>query len=345
MENENNVSLEIEELSKEDRVKKQNRLRQKKYYEANKDKVKALRKEKYESKPDGEQSNSKYSNDLLKQRLTDMELNPNTKRKYLYDLNRLLELCSQEPLLPLIRDGNAIISKVSESTFAVNTKRGIIQIALFMITKFELNVNKKARDMLTKYFELLKEINTKEHDEKQETETVLSWAEYLNRIKTEYGESSKMYLIARLYNEITLRDDYILKILLKSPKGDVGENYLVLNKNNYTMIISKYKTESKYGVIKVKLTKGLTYLIGEYMKNNNLKENDYLFGDHELTAYVVRMNKKINVNGGISYYRKMTVSELLNNKQNVSDEERISLAKKMAHSPYIQLKYLRKMED
>ena len=55
------------------------------------------------------------------------------------------------------------------------------------------------------------------------------------------------------------------------------------------------------------------------------------------------MNNKIGLQGEISLYRKMSVSELLNN--NPSPEERVELAGKMKHSPIVQTRYLRKINS
>ena len=108
------------------------------------------------------------------------------------------------------------------------------------------------------------------------------------------------------------------------------------------LIINTYKTQTAYGQIKIKLSKALSNLIKKYIIENKLNINDYLFGDQKLSDYVRYNNSKINVEGGISNFRKMKISEELS--KNISDEEKIILAEKMKHSPLVQLNYIRNLK-
>jgi hypothetical protein len=150
-----------------------------------------------------------------------------------------------------------------------------------------------------------------------------------------------MFVLSSLYDEATLRDDFALKIVERTPK-DTSENYIVDLKTGMTLIINTYKTQEAYGQIKVKLSKKLSKRIKAYMLKNNLQSGDYLFGDNKMSDYVRYHNSKIGVEGGISNYRKMKISEELS--KNLTDEERIELAQKMKHSPMVQLSYVRKLK-
>ncbi len=325
-----------------DKIREQNRLRAKRFYEANKDKIKQTRKEKHAEKKANPPAELKVSisNDELLERLAAIDMNPNTKKKYLADFKRLMTAINNEPLINHMRQGQSLIDAINTSAFSTNTKKGLVQCVLYMITKLELNINKKAHDMLINHFELLKQIGSEEHKEKSESETVLTWKAYMDKIRAEFGADSKMYLIASLYNFLCIRDDYQLKIVQRKPK-DTSDNYLVLSKD-FQAVINQYKTQNKYGQISEKLSKGLTRMISAYMAKHNLKVGDYLFDD-ELSSYVIRSNKKIGVEGGISYFRKMSTSELLNNPD-VTAEEKIELANQLKHSVFVQSKYLRKLE-
>lgn len=330
--------------SNADKIREQNRLRAKRFYEANKDRIKQTRKEKHAEKKDMPVAELKVSisNDELYERLIAIEMTPATKKKYLADFKRLVETLKNEPIINHIRQGQSLIDAINTSIYSTNTKKGLIQCVLYLITKLELTVNKKAHDLLTSYFELLKQIGLEEHKEKTETETVLTWKSYMDKIRSEFGADSKMYLIASLYQYLTIRDDYQLAVVYRLPK-DTSKNYLVLNKNNYKVVINQYKTAGKYGQISEKLSAGLTRMIEAYIKKHDVQINDYLFGNEELSAYVIRCNKKIGVDGGISYFRKMSTSELLNNPD-VTPEEKIELANQLKHSVFVQSKYLRKVE-
>lgn len=329
------------------------RARAKKYYDANKDKINQQRRDSYLAKlnkPDvqiinpveddeGDEtplSNTNSSNDILLQRLDALELNPNTLKKYKYDLKKVFTLINNEPLIPHLRNGQSLVTLIKNCELSTNTKRGLIQICLFIITKYGLTINKKAVKIMTDYFTELKLQNDEAVSKKTTTEEVISWKEYLDKVKEHFGEKSKMWAIVKLYNEITLRDDFVLKIVAKKPKT-TNENYLVLNKNNYTLIVNNYKTKDKYGVINQKLTKGLTGILREYIASNELKEGDYLFGNKELSAYIIRENQKIGLKIGISAMRHMTVSESMS----LPLSSRIALASKMRHNVITQMDYVR----
>jgi hypothetical protein len=282
-------------------------------------------------------------NDILIDKLDKLDLNPNTKKKYIADLKRLITLNNNMELIPAIR--NMSILKLIKETeqYANNTKLGLVQIILFMITNFNLVVNKKAVAETKKYFELLKSNIQQEHKAivNEETNTIMSFTCYIDKVKTTFGEDSKMYVLTKLYDEATLRDDFVLKIVDKTPK-DTNENYIVNLKSNMVLIINTYKTIQAYGQIKLKLTKALSTLIKKYIEKNNLKVGDYLFGENKLSDFVRYNNSKIGADGGISNFRKMKISEELS--KGISEEERITLAEKMKHSPLVQLSYVRKLK-
>lgn len=373
---------------RDEKVRKQDALRQEKYYELHKEEINKRRRERHAEKmkakqtenviipkivlddkiqaipkqndkqdikivkttkpkliieEDDETPKNKSKNDMLIEKLDKLELNPQTKKKYLGDLRRVIGLINNEDLITQIRNMN-VLKVIKETTqYANNTKQGLVQILLFIITQFNLSINKKALTETKKYFELLKSNIRTEHTAKANdyNNSVMSFTCYIDKIKSTFGEKSKMYVLTKLYDEATLRDDFVLKIVDKTPR-DTNENYIVNLKSNMILIINSYKTQTAYGQIKLKLTKGLSNLIKEYMTLNNLKTGDYLFGENKLSDFVRYNNSKIGVEGGISNFRKMKISEELS--KNISEEERITLAEKMKHSPLVQLTYIRKLK-
>ena len=75
------------------------------------------------------------------------------------------------------------------------------------------------------------------------------------------------------------------------------------------------------------------------MSKEKLGNNDYLFGNKNLSNFVSNINKKIGIKGGINEYRKMSVTDLINSKPTA--QQRQKLAETMKHAPLTQLKYLR----
>ena len=347
-----------------EKIKESCRLRSKKHYELKKTEINEIRRNRYllkqqekppkaepqaeepveENELDDDITSKKgiSKNDILKHKLSELQINPNTKKKYLQDLTRLLIAVNNEDLIKNMKKAPDLINKIKVTDYANNTKLGMVQICLYLITNFNIVVNKNSIKLLTQYYNERRAEANDTVANKTQTEEVPTWREYIDKVRAEFGETSKMFLIANLYKELTLRDDFTLKLLNKKPKTE-DENYIILNKNNYTIIINQYKTQNKYGVINVKLTKGLTGLINRYIDEQHLKEGDYLLGDKELSGYILYNNAKIGIKGGVSLFRHITVSEELSNPK-ITAEQRVKLADKMRHSLFIQRDYLRQMK-
>ena len=279
------------------------------------------------------------NNSILKQRLNEIDMTEHTKTKYLSDIDRLFTTINDNDLQNELKNGVAIVKQIKDSNYAGNTKAGMIQMVLYLINKFNLPVEANELLILQTYFKEVKVSVEAGIEIKKLTETVMTWKDYMNLVVNEFGLNSKMFVISSLYREVTMRDDFQLKLVTRKPKT-TNENYLVLNKNNYKLIINNYKTDQTYGQISIKLSRGLTKTIELYIQTNNLKNNDYLFGDSQQSGFIRYSNTKIGVDGGISMYRHMTCSELVANPKTTA-ADKVRIAKRMAHSVYLQGTYCR----
>lgn len=330
------------------KIREQNRLRAQKHYAKHRDEIKekrkvsnALKKQNPVAIVEEPATDMHVENTDLLDKLNGLELNPNTAKKYKYDLKKVFELIGNANLIDYIREGKTLVQLIRDKDCPINTKRGLVQICLFLVTKFNIKVNKKALDLLTNFFDELKLISAEETEKKQ-NEEVPDWAEYLEKIKSKFGENSKMFLLATLYHEVTLRDDFgALKIVNKTPKETTG-NYLIINKTFHSLLINEHKTFNKYGAIKQKLSKNLSAMISNYIANNNLTVGDYLFGNGgDLSDYIIYNNKIVGIDGGISLLRKMKVSQILSNPDTTA-KDKLDLAKQMKHKITTQKQYKRK---
>jgi hypothetical protein len=220
-------------------------------------------------------------------------------------------------------------------------------MVLYIIDNLKLPIEEVIKGYYVNQFEIMK-LNCIDENMVTQDTIIISFTDYLKKIKERFGEESKEYLISLLYNEATLRDDFTLKIVssIKDTKNN-DENFIILpsKEENLTLIINHYKTREQYGVIKIRLSIGLSRMIRKYIQVENLSMNDYLFGNKNLSTFVQKMNKEIDVNGGINLYRKMKISEMYKKYDgNPSAEERINLSNLMVHSPILQTRYLRKIE-
>jgi hypothetical protein len=192
-------------------------------------------------------------------------------------------------------------------------------------------------------FKTLKLDSADDNTDKYESSKVLGFKEYLVKIKDHFGADSKQFVMASMYDEVTVRDDFHLKLVssLKDANADLSEQYLIVPKTGaLTVIINQYKTAKKNGQIKEILSAELSTLVRQYITDTELVFSDYLFGNAKSnSAFVGKMNKEIGVTGSISAFRHMKAS-----KEGLTNAERVVLADKMKHSPATNKTYARKIK-
>ena len=120
-------------------------------------------------------------------------------------------------------------------------------------------------------FEIYK-IKTRTQAEGRKTSddfAVLPFSEYKQKILNEFGVDSKQYLIVSMYDQITCRDDFNLRIVQSNDQvlPDLNKYIIVPDSQaDVTIIIQNYKTDSIYGIIEKKFTNELSALIRAYIK-------------------------------------------------------------------------------
>lgn len=355
--------------------KEQNRLRQAKFYEKNKQTINEKRKQIYREciakmvdagipkedlkvpdKPVFTHENKKIVdlskaktltyNEIVKH-LDLLDLKEGTLSNYKQNIKRFVEISGCDDVLKCFKRHSVIISDIKSSKkqngepYSNNTLKGVYQMILFLIDRFNLKINKKP---YLREFDYAKQQSIDDNNNKAETKPIMKFSDYLVRVKETFGEKSKMYVVSKLYDDVTLRDDFQLLMVGKiSDAKDESKNYIVMYPSKpLKLIINTYKTQSLYGVIKENISKNVSKIIRDYAKENKLKSGDYLFGKEKLTGFITTNNKKMGLSGGVSEYRHMKISEELD-RPSITLQERLDLSEKMRHSPITQLKYIRKV--
>jgi len=355
----------------------QNRIRQQRFHQNHKEEINKKRREIYangkaklkaqQQQEDGEEEeydqyeepleNEIYQTDFTNAKsasyedivnaLNTIEVNAGSREKYKQDIKRLLVLTKCDNFIKCLKDYKKIINIINNSikrngeAYSVNTKKGLYQMIVWIIDNLHIPIPKSIKKHYNEQFEIYKISSNDETIEKQDTAEIPTFSDYLQKIKDKYGVNSKIYVLSKLYEEVTMRDDFmlIIKPTIKDADDDDSNYIVVPKKENLTLIVNQYKTSNKYGQIKVKLSLPLSKIIRKYIEREKLTNDEYLFGDKNLSSFVSKMNKTIGVKGGISVYRQMSVSDLLNTKP--TPQARQKLSAQMAHAPLTQLKYLR----
>ena len=272
-----------------------------------------------------------------------------TLKKYSEDAKRLFSILDCTNLMTSMKKPKETIAAIENATqkngkpYSVNTKKSLFQLILILLDHYKSTMSKKIKEAYVQHFEIYK-IKSLEHGKTiTNTAPTHTFQQYLNKVKNHFGILHPMFVLAMLYNEVTARDDFALQIVASIKETtDKSMNYIVVGKTGpLKVVINHYKTDKKNGSYAVTLSAELSKLIRQYMKHFNLTYGAYLFGNKKLSGFVSHNNRLMDINAGIDYYRHMKISDLLN-KENVTAEERVKLAKEMKHSPAVQLLYLRK---
>jgi hypothetical protein len=228
-------------------------------------------------------------------------------------------------------------------TYSTNSKRAFYQTILKLKDIIPLKLTDKATK---EYISMFEEHGTASHLDTQnkiENDVIMTFNDYLTKVKDHYGEISKEYLISSLYHLSGFRDDLILKIVDEPTQTDKTMNYIIIpqNKNKNLFIeLNSYKTGDKYGYQIIKINKQLSGQIRKYMNESQLNYNDFLFGNKSLSSFIKKFNNKMSLNITINKLRQMRVSDILNNKPTI--KERVKLSHEMNHKPTTSEKYQRK---
>jgi hypothetical protein len=338
-----------------------NRERQRKYYEANKDKILGKKKTQREAtctqcKTVAEPELPQNTNIIQKFKTKLEQIGENTGDSiptFLRNLSSFIKFTSCDDLSKCLKKPKNVLNLLDNARmgkngtgnlYAVNSKKSYIDSVLKAIDTLGIKVDKKP---YTEYKARLGIMSSDEHAVKKATEKVEDINTYLTNVETKFGKSSKEYVLSRLYDEAPLRDDFHQLIIIQTENkaDDKNKNYIKIPRAGLGRVIANdYKTAKKFGTIKIDLTIGLTNLIRQYMKDNDIGYGQGLFGDKKrLSAFVSTMNKSMGYKGGISLFRKMKISTLLDGERITDAKLRQDLSNKMGHAPATQLQYLRNL--
>lgn len=275
----------------------------------------------------------------VQQKIKELNLKPSNEKKYSDDIKRVMKMLQCDDLNTCLSNPSAVIQKINDAKmrngdpYSINTKKSAYQSILFVIDQLKLKVDKKK---YIEQFEILKVESQEQTVHRVEEEPIPLWKDYLRKCRAIFGIDSKEYLIARFYDEFTVRDD--LGLVLADDTRD--DNYLFVRPDYLEVVINSYKTDKKYGQIRYKLKGSLEKLTRDYITKHNLKIGDLLFAQPTLSPIVSKMNKELGYSSGVNLFRHMTTSEQLAKAK--SAEQKVKLAEAMKHSPVVQVSYLRK---
>jgi hypothetical protein len=295
-----------------------------------KKKSKALLEQEAQAKREEEELKAKQSiktiDDLKNAFKEDPNITEFTLKTNITSLNRLYTITQCQDIIQCLNQSDKIIKEINSGQYtkgknkelhdySISAKLAVYQVILKIKSMLNLDLphEEEYKEQYKNFIEM-SQIDTSKIS-KEKAEDRLSYTkEYLPKILKTFKKPSKEYLIAKLFSEIPARDNYQLIVILKpEDETDKTKNYILIsNPKSYKVIINKYKTVKKFKPFDKDLSLETTKLLQEFLKKNEIKEKDYIFGSNSLSAFVINMNHAIGIDGknmGTNENRKMYSTE------------------------------------
>jgi hypothetical protein len=178
------------------------------------------------------------------------------------------------------------------------------------------NIKAQGRARSNKYyhqnkFKIKQKRETKIRLKNEEKEKHFNVDEYLNKIKLNYGELSKIYILVYLilnygmYENLYILDEKADETITETNNiKDV--NYLIIPENKEHNIYILFNIKNEYGGKDIKLLNNcISDIIQRYKEQYNIRHHNYLFSNHNhLKEHVKHSNELLNID--------MTLNNLLN---------------------------------
>jgi hypothetical protein len=265
----------------------------------------------------------------IKNELPTLVEKENSRKTYKSSLQRLENLTNEKNVIKLFNEPDLLLDKI-DTIESVNTRKTTIQTILKIKEWFNLP------QLVTAFIEKCKQLDAESREKtsvRNEEEFILSYPEYLKIVLDKTEKYSKIQCIARLFNEVPVRDNFQLKILKQyDPQVNGNENVLLIKETKVSsqIYINKSKTAEKYRDFwenGLTLSLGLSNYLRKYMNVNKIIESGYLLGTSLQSAFILKQNMRLGISGGIDLMRRMKVKEI----DRLSLNEKVKWAQIMGH--------------
>ena len=216
-------------------------------------------------------------------------------------------------------------------TYSINTLITFYKAILFFLDKFSINIKPEKKVKYEDAIQIGDVVSAQELQVKNNSASIPTFEEYLNKVIDKFGIASREYLIAKMYHEVSCRND--LQLILRSDPINLkkDKNYLICNDfPNAIVIINDYKTVDKYGKFNTELSTDLTTLIKSYILTNQIENGNLFFNAKNISMIVSRINKSLGYEGwgAINLFRKIIASDA----KDLPLKDQLKVSKKLKHS-------------
>lgn len=275
-----------------------------------------------------------------------------SRRSYRSHFNTLHKMLKYNNYRTGVLNVNQNLDKLFQHPGADNSKKAYMQVLLWAIDHFNIPFDRKLKEKYNDYFSELKIMNMDRVDLEKETIKLTKYSIYLQRVLEEYGADSQEYLYARMFDEISCRDDYGSLVVCNTPQqidlNDTTKNFILvpnMQGTQATYYLNNYKTINSYGKYVSKFSKETSDLIRQHLDHYDFEYGkSFLFHKGAMSGWVGKLNRSVGIDGAIGLLRKMKISEESSKKP--TPRQRLDLSKKMQHSVTVQAAvYKRQIEE
>jgi len=236
-------------------------------------------------------------------------------------------LCTNQNIEECIGSDD-LIHIIENKGYKPNTTKTYFQTILILIRQY--NQLSKYQDRYYELFQHYKEVAINYNLEKELTEDIISFTDIMNNVLKEFGIESQQFLLIKLYNELTMRNDF------EGITFDINDDKHI-DLNEGTINIKNFnKTDKRYPPVKDhKLTDEFMQLLNKSLQK---QPRPYLF---KYKVKTLLKNMKLSVNL-LRHSKISTELQTIDDKLNL--EKKLKLSTNMKHSTSTQLKYIRKLK-
>lgn len=210
-------------------------------------------------------------------------------------------------------------------TYSNNTKVALINSVIKTCEIFELKESKgvdfEGLYYYYKFFKLKGEIETNPVNTRV-GDAVVSYDEFVKKIKDKFGLISAEYLLAKLYQECPLRNNYSqIKIVETEKECGVDSNCIEIpeSANGVARVhLNVYKTKSRYGSKIITLSLYTTRLLKLYVVGKKIEGVLFPF---DVSKRLKKMTEAVGVGGSVNMIRHSVASTLYWKKDSMDKNE------------------------
>jgi hypothetical protein len=266
---------------------------------------------------------------LDEMKVTDYYTNESSRQSDLSNARLVFRAIKGDDLMGWIKrpdDLIAALNSVKKQTggeYALSQRQKLGGVVLNIIKIMKLEIPREIDKKLFNYFRTSKlhydMVQKATNNQLDPNVSVLSFDKIVAQTLAKYKKDSIEYLLVKMYQDHTLRNDYAQAILINdSSQIEPDKNYIILGAGRASFVIQKHKSVKDHGVLRGEFSAETTELLKKYIKARKLKPGEIIFGKLTSPALhnITQSSGKDLMDGGARVLRRSAASTLFDKWKN-----------------------------